>query len=68
MADEVESATVPEDAEDAPQAAAATVDDETPAEHLMEHNADLEPTDDDARDEEADELRHEREDDRPDQV
>ena len=29
---------------------------ETPAEHLMEHNADLEPTDDDARDEEAQEL------------
>jgi hypothetical protein len=68
MADEVESATVPEDAADTPQAAAAAVEDETPAEHLMEHNADLEPTDDDARDEEADELRHEREDDRPDQV
>jgi hypothetical protein len=42
--------------------------DETPAEHLMEHNADLEPTDDEARDEEADELRHEHEhdDDKPD--
>jgi len=37
------------------------IEDETPAEHLMEHNADLEPTDDDARDEEAEELRHEHE-------
>ena len=32
---------------------------ETPAEHLMEHNANLEPTDDDARDEEAAEFEHE---------
>jgi hypothetical protein len=60
MADEVEGAAArPTDAEPA--------EDETPAEHLMEHNADLEPTDDEARDEEADELRHERED-RPDQA
>jgi hypothetical protein len=51
MADEVEgTAAVPDDADD---------NDETPAEHLMEHNADLEPTDEDARDEEADELKHE---------
>jgi Fe-S oxidoreductase len=55
MADEVEgTAAVPDNADDA---------DETPAEHLMEHNADLEPTDDDARDEEADELKHEHEQD-----
>jgi len=54
MADAVEeTAGVPDDADAAEQ--------ETPAEHLMEHNADLEPTDDEARDEEADELRHEHE-------
>ncbi|MFL6088614.1 MAG: (Fe-S)-binding protein [Aeromicrobium sp.] len=47
MADEVEQST--------------PTNDETPAEHLMEHNADLEPTDEDARDEEAEELAHEHE-------
>jgi hypothetical protein len=55
MADEVDSAAaVPDNSDDT---------DETPAEHLMEHNADLEPTDEDARDEEADELKHEHEHD-----
>jgi hypothetical protein len=64
MADEVErTAAVPEDTDSAP-----ATDDETPAEHLMEHNADLEPTDDDARDEEADELKHEHEGDEPTQA
>jgi hypothetical protein len=61
MADEVGDPT-------ATPAGADAVEDETPAEHLMEHNADLEPTDEDARDEEADELRHEHEDDKPTQA
>jgi Fe-S oxidoreductase len=39
----------------------APIADESPAEHLMEHNGDLEPTDEDARDEEAAELEHEHE-------
>jgi Fe-S oxidoreductase len=52
MADEVSGgAEVPD----------SSVDRETPAEHLMEHNADLEPTDDDARDEEVVEFNHEHE-------
>ena len=43
--------------------AAAEPDGETPAEHLMEHNGDLEPTEDDARDEEAAELKREHDQD-----
>jgi len=61
MADEVDSAAAADDG-------VASAEEETPAEHLMEHNADLDPTDDEARDEEADELRHERGDDKPNQA
>jgi Fe-S oxidoreductase len=61
MADEVDSAAAADDG-------VASAEEETPAEHLMEHNANLDPTDDEARDEEADELRHERGDDKPNQA
>jgi Fe-S oxidoreductase len=54
-------------AAEAQEAVTEATDGETPAEHLMEHNGDLDPTDEDARDEEADELKHEHERDEPNQ-
>jgi hypothetical protein len=51
----------PDGGAEVPESAAEEVEQETPAEHLMEHNDDLEPTDDEARDEEAAELVHEHE-------